>query len=196
MAEGRKRGRPRKEDTPEGKKAAGIAKRVEKITLPEGYLARGVPGDYDGGWELPDAKHEKFAHLRASGATATSAIKRAHPKGAQLKTPIQSGARLDAYEHIKRRVRWLREEKARTLASEESMFAGFVHAVETAMTSIADLVKLCELEGLHREASAARSALGSLAGRTFTHRSSLQNADSRGRLERSTAKRALKELLA
>lgn len=165
------------------------------MKLPHGYLARGVPGNYDGSLELPDGKQERFAQLVAAGATPTSAIKRAHPDGQNLKTPTQSGARLAAYEHIKRRIRWLREEKARTLASEENMFAGFVHAVETAMTSIADLVKLCELEGLHREATAARSALGSLAGRTFTHRSSLQNADSRGRLEASTAKATLKELL-
>lgn len=164
-------------------------------SLPDGFLARGVPDDYDGSWELPDSKHEKFAQLRASGATATSAIKRAHPKGDQLKAPVQSGARLDAYGHVKRRIRWLREQKAHVLASEDSLFEGFVHAVETAMASISDLVTLCTLEGLHREAAAARSALGSLAGRTFTHRDSLQNADARGRFADSRAKVTLKEVL-
>lgn len=163
--------------------------------LKDGFLARGVPGDYDGSWELPNPIHEKFAQLVASGAQHTSAIRQAHPKGDQLKTPVQSARAIADYEHVKRRIRWLREQKAHVLASEDNLFEGFVHAVETAMASISDLVTLCTLEGLHREAAAARSALGSLAGRTFTHRDSLQNADARGRFADSRAKSTLKEVL-
>lgn len=192
-------GRPPKEVTEqlaaERRKKEGYARRSQKISLPAGYLARDVPGDFDGSTALPDEKQEKFAQLVASGATPTSAVKRAHPDGNKLRTPHQSGARLAAYEHVKRRVSFLRTEKARLMATEEGIFMGFVSAVETAMTSISDLVSLCGLEGLHREAASARAALASLAGRTFTHRKNLQNADSRGRLSASTAKRTLKELL-
>lgn len=163
--------------------------------LPDGFLARGVPGDYDGSWELPDSKQEKFAQLRASGATATSAIKRAHPQGDQLKTPVQSGARIDAHEHVKRRIRFLREQKARTFASEEGIFDGFIAATERTMGAIAELVDLCRLEGMAREATAARAALGSLAGRTFTHRDNMTKADQQGRFESPKAKASLREVL-
>ncbi|WP_128910602.1 hypothetical protein [Tropicibacter alexandrii] len=163
--------------------------------LPEGYLARGVPGDYDGSWELPDGKHEKFAQLVASGATYASAIKRAHPNGDKLATPIQSGKRIADKEQVKRRIRWLREERGRTFASEEGIFEGFIAATERTMEAIAELVELCRLEGLAREATAARGALGSLAGRTFTHRDNMTKADQQGRFETPKAKVSLKEVL-
>lgn len=168
---------------------------MTKNNLPEGYLARGVPGDYDGSWELPDAKHEKFAQLVASGATYASAIKLAHPNGSTLATPIQSGKRIADKEQVRRRVRWLREERGRMLASEEGIFEGFIAATERTMEAIAELVELCRLEGLAREAAAARAALGSLAGRTFTHRDNMTKADQRGRFENSKAKAVLREVL-
>ena len=179
-------GRPRK---------GGEEEKRRTSNLPDGYLARGVPGDYDGSWGLPDAVHERFAQLVASGSTATSAIKTAHPKGHDLATPIQSARSINKKEQVQRRIRFLREQKARTLASEDSLFEGFIHAVEQAMQSISDLVKLATNEGLHREAAAARGALGSLAGRTYTHRESLQNADQRGRFADTRAKAVLREVL-
>ncbi|MFD0909520.1 hypothetical protein [Ruegeria arenilitoris] len=163
--------------------------------LPSGYLARGVPGDYDGSVELPDAVHEKFCQLVAAGAQHTSAIRQAHPKGDQLKTPVQSARALYDKEHIKRRIRWLREQKARTFASDEGIFEGFIAATERTMEAIAELVELCRNEGLAREATAARAALGSLAGRTFTHRDSMAKADQQGRFEATRAKLILKEIL-
>lgn len=164
--------------------------------LPESYLARNVPGDYDGSWALPNPVHEKFSQLVASGAQQTSAIIAAHPKGGSLATPVQSSAALARKEQVKRRIRFLREHKAMTLASEDSLFSGFVHAVESAMTSISDLVLLCQIAGLPREAAAARAALGSLAGRTFMHRDSLTTADNRGAFQNSSGlSGAIKEFL-
>ncbi|MBY6056822.1 hypothetical protein [Leisingera daeponensis] len=163
--------------------------------LPEGYLARGIPGDYAGDYALPSEVHEKFAQLVAAGAQRASAIRQAHPKGDQLATPIQSARNVYEKEHVKRRIRWLREQKARTFASEEGIFEGFIAATERTMEAIAELVELCRLEGLAREATAARGALGSLAGRTFTHRDNMTKADEQGRFESPKAKASLKEIL-
>ncbi|MCT4559634.1 MAG: hypothetical protein N4A61_16425 [Pelagimonas sp.] len=96
-------------------------------------LARGVPGDYDGSTPLPSDVHEKFASLIASGAKVARALVQAHPKGEDLARPEQSGHSLAVKEHIKRRVRFLREEKARIFASEEGIFEGFVDASERTM---------------------------------------------------------------
>lgn len=158
-------------------------------------LARGVPADYDGSTPLPSGVHEKFASLIAAGAKVARALVQAHPKGDSLARPEQSGHSLAIKEHIKRRVRFLREEKARIFASEEGIFAGFVDASERTMTAIAELIEICNQNGLTREAASARAALGSLAGRTFTHRDSMADADQRSRYKTDRTKEVLKELL-
>lgn len=159
-----------------------------KARLPEGYLARGVPGDYDGSTPLPQGYHEQFCQLIAAGSNLTSAGAKVKPNA---KSAVHVGRRLMDSEHVKRRIRYLRESRAVEVASKEGVFEGFVHAVESAMTSIRALVDLTTREGMAREAAAARAALGSLAGRTFTHRGSLANADARGRFEKSRFEQVL-----
>ena len=158
-------------------------------------LARGVPQDYDGSTPLPSPVHEKFASLVAAGAKLGRALVQAHPRGDQLAKPDQSAYSLSIKEHIKRRVRFLREEKARIFTTDEGVFEGFVAASERTMTAIAELIQICNQNGLAREASAARAALGSLAGRTFVHRENMADADQRNRFKTDRTIEVLKEIL-
>lgn len=158
-------------------------------------LARGVPQDYNGSTPLPSPVHEKFASLLAAGAKLGSALLQAHPKGDKLASPAQSAHSLAQKEHIKRRVRFLREEKARVFATDEGVFAGFVDASERTMSAISELIEICVHNGLAREASASRAALGSLAGRTFTHRGNMADADDQNRFDIPRSKEILKEVL-
>lgn len=144
-------------------------------TLPLGYIARNVPGDYDGSTALPLKAHENFSIALAGGASKVAAYRATGRKGA---CPADAASKLSRYPHIQRRVAFLREERGRAITT-ENVFDGFVHAVESAMDDIASLVKLCEHAGLPREAAAARNALQSLAGRTVMHRENLAKADRR-----------------
>ena len=94
--------------------------------------------------------HGSVTTLVAAGAQQNTAFAAASGSPAN---PVEGGRQYALKEHIKRRIRYLRNQKAKTLASKEGLFEGFVHAVETSMKSISDLVTLCTTEGLSREAA-------------------------------------------
>jgi len=155
--------------------------------LPDGFIARGVPGDYDGSTPLPSVVHEKFAVALAGGATRIGAYALTGRKSVNAR---DAASKLSRAQQVVRRVSFLREERAQVMTAERA-FEGFVHAVESAMEDIAELVKLCEAAGLPRETAAARNALQSLAGRTITHRAGLANADRRASPRAARAKESL-----
>ena len=159
--------------------------------LPTGFIARNVPGDYDGGTPLPSLIHEKFAVALAAGASKVAAYDLTGRKSANR---TDAASKLSMAEHIKRRVKFLREDRARAMTA-ENVFSGFVSAVESAMVDISDLVKICEHAGLPREAAAARNALQSLAGRVITHRGGLTEADKSASIRNNRLREVLEPFL-
>jgi phage terminase small subunit len=138
---------------------------------------RGIDVDaYRGETPLPNDKHEKFCQAMATGAvTQSRAIQAAY--GAK-KSAAQMGNNLLRQPHVKARIDYLKRERAnRWDGFEETVFEGFEDLLNTVLDDVAELVRLCDGNGLAREAAQARDVLTTISSRVLAQLHSLRAAD-------------------
>jgi len=139
-------------------------------------MAAKLPENYDGSYPLTNDRHEKFAQAMATGAvTQAKAVQAAY---GPRKSAAQLANNLLRRSEVKARVDFLRREKAADWQDEDDVtFEGFEKLLTKVLDDISELVRLCELNGLAREAASARDALTTISSRILTQLESLRAAD-------------------
>ncbi len=125
---------------------------------------------------LPNERQEKFARAMASGAvTQGKAIQAAY---GPRKSASQMGNNLMKELHVAARIEYLRRERAGNWADfDEVSFDGFEDLLTKVLDDVSELVRLCESNGLSREAASARDVLTTISSRILAQLDALRAAD-------------------